>query len=187
MQTENWKDFDLEVALLCEAYDRKKTAELLDSYWTALARMSIGHFKIAALYAREKSGTEGYDRIPKPGRFWSLRDEAIRQKQRGEVVASRVNKIPSIPRETHLAVLRRLAITFAQREHMPKLNGKILGAEFAPEKAQTEYKLAWKSYADNFLPLQDADYLERAHELMAQWGEKNSRQTEFGDALAAMP
>jgi len=183
MQAESWTEFDREMALLCEAFDRKKTGEIIDSYWQALSKMSMHDFKVASLFARENAGKDGMTRLPMPGRFWSLRDEANRKAE--PFKRPDEPKVSALPRQQHLAHLRRNAINVAIAETQPKFKGYVIGFEYLPEHVKAEYAPKWKQWFEDYGDKDDDFWWPRARELMSLWGEKNADEAIPGDRWAA--
>lgn len=151
MQHADWDDFASEMAQLCEAYDRKKTPELLDAYWTALARMQLGTFRSAALFAREKSGLDGFEKFPKPGRFWSLRDEALRAQRAVEAAPAQASLL-AIDDFTAFANRRMLAYLnhhgAASGESLPAMIAEKNRLAAAYREIDREETVGEQEYAD---------------------------------------
>lgn len=173
MQSDNWVDFQKELKSLCEAYDRKYTPEIEDAYWSGLSKMSIRDFKIASQIAREKSGTEDFKRLPMPGRFWSLRDEAARREQVDRPNAAQISSHGhALKRPQHLITLRHMAIESAINETMPRFKGFIVGPNHIPTAYQAEYTKKWSDWNREYGSRHPEFWWPRARELMMQWGEK---------------
>jgi hypothetical protein len=58
------------VGRLCEVFDRKPSADLIDSYWNAVQMMSLGGFRRATERAIQTS-----ERMPRPSQLWGLYKE----------------------------------------------------------------------------------------------------------------
>lgn len=177
MQIENWEEYRREMAMLCESFDRKHTKEIDDAYWSALAKMQFRDFKRAAAFAREKAGQEGLDRFPKPGKFWSLLDEARRvDRPRNQPI-----EVKRMSRDEHLAHLRRAAISVAKRETMPMFKGTI--SRNVPDYCQLEYDQKWREWDESLGQMTDDYWLSRAKELMKQWDKSTPGDIDFGGVI----
>lgn len=84
MRTADFPEFKKQFGMLCETYDRKRTQDLDDAYWKALELMSLADFKRASDLAMQRAGTDGYERMPKPGKLWQLRDDSRQRPQAPE-------------------------------------------------------------------------------------------------------
>jgi hypothetical protein len=171
MQREQWSDFEREMSVTCEAFDRKYTKALADAYWSALEKMSFPIFSEVCKFSRSKAGQEGWDRLPKPGRFWALREEIRRNEKPKSESTWQSERLSS---QAHLAILYRNAIEVAKRETMPAFKGVI--SRNVPDLFQIEHDAKWREWDKTHGQESDEYWRPRAEQLMQQWGNKPQPQ-----------
>lgn len=175
MQQTDRPEFDKQITVMMGGFPGYfLTPERLESYWRGLQKMPMSSVIRVVDFVLSEDGPK---KIPSVSEMWDTYRNLKARADNREKVAAGTTTI-TLSREQHLLHLRRMALTVARREKMPKFRDKIVWYEYLPPHAQEKNKAEWEAWAASFEHQPDSYFWPRAKELMRIWGEKRPEEVE---------